>query len=1073
MKIFRINILFFVVIFLHFGANAQDIDYDFENIQLLCDNNKKTEVLSELNYYHKIASITNDTLALLKIYDYYIAVFELDTVNNNEKTFILKKIFLEKNYIKNHSQNKDIYYDLLETYNKLVDYYILRNEYYIAIDVYYSMINVAEVINDLEQIAKIFSEIGVLYQKSYNYSDALENFNKSKAIGRELADSIIVIDNIILTGDLFLHVGEYSNAIYKYYEAVVIAKFTDNLEEQSEAYVKLAEAFYILELYSKAIEYSNKSLDLYQDSSVVFDNLILLNRYIFLGKNYLALDSIDLAINNFNNALFIAQTNTDEKNIALIYSFLGIAHTKNSDYFLAKNFLSKSLLIRNKIGDSLDICRSKLAFGEFYFKKGDLAQAKFFLINAIKTAEKINNHVALKEISLLLAEIYEKEQNFEFAYKYHQLYVNANDSLFKNNNISVEKLEAEFEFRENNGQIKQEFNSLNKRKKELTIFVVLLAFLLLLFIVLVIFFVLKNKEASRSKLLIEKQKQIILKQYERFKMLSLVASNTDNSIFIVNSNWMIEWVNEALLALYKTTHYEIFTILKADYKKLTNGDIEAIKQTCLLDNQPYSFISNININGVKKWIQTTISPVIEDDVVVNLIGIETDITSLKIAQFEIQKQKKDIQYKNKLMDIYNQELKEQKEAIVAQNEELRQQQEELQAHTDLLEEYNHKLQRLSFVASETDNIVSIFDLDGNIVWVNKAFVKYTGYSLEEYISEYGQNIFSASTIDAIDYYFYTCLEQKRSVKYVSKLKTKFGKVIWVQTTLTPLKNKQGEVIEVVGIDADITDIKKAERKITEQHLEIKSSVEYAGRIQRSVLPMPIFIKAIFEKYFIFNRPRDIVSGDFYFTHFYNNKAIFALADSTGHGIPGAFMSLLGTMALKIVVTNLDKYEPSGLLENLNNEMIRLLHQRGHKTGSNDSIDMAFCVFDFEKHTLDFAGANIPLFIARKNTDAYSINRIKPNKATIGYDSLKKAFTVKSFKLENGDRIYLTTDGLNDQFGGINGKKLKRKGVVELLEQINKLDIEEQENALDTFMNNWMRKNDQVDDIMVVGIEYQK
>ena len=1072
MKTIKKHILLFLIFSLHFGLVAQTNDYDFAKIDSLYEQHRTKEVLAELNLYENIASQSNDTITLFKVYDCFINVFENDTVSDNEKKFILEKIFLLKSYLSSRPNEKNVQKDLIYAYNKLAYFYSKRREYYTAIDIYFRMIVISESIEEQAEVANIYSKIGIMFQRSKSYSDALENFKIAISQGRKLADSLIVVDNLILIGNLFAEIGDYSNAVYNYYEAVAIAEFVDDLKRKSNAYTQLAKIFYSLQLYDKAIEYSNKAIDLYGLEDTVFSDQTLMERYIFLGKNFLELDSVDLAINNFNNALYIAQKSGNERNIALIYSLLGVAHTQSEDYTLAEDFLKKSLLIRTQIGDSLDICKSKLAFGKFYFKTKDFSQAKFYLINADKTAQKIGNFVLVKEISLLLSNIFEAEQNFELALKYQQQSDVANDSLFKKNNfISIEKLEAEHEYRLNNNFIRQEVVTLSERKHELYVFILILVVLLIALFVLVVFFIFKIKEASRSKGLIEKQKQIILKQYERYKLLSLVASKTDNSIFIVNSDWIIEWVNDSLLKLYKTTHYEIFTKYKADFTKLTKGDLDLIKTTCLQEQHPYSYTSLVTINGTKKWIQTTISPIIEDHVVEKLIGIETDITSLKIAQLEIQKQKKDIEYKNKLMDIYNQELKEQKEAIVSQNEELRQQQEELKAHADLLEDYNKELQRLSFVASETDNIVYIFDLSGNLVWVNKAFVKHTGYSLDEYVQEFGKNIIEASTIESIDYYFYMCIEQKKSVKYVSELKTKYKKVLWVQTTLSPLKDKTGAVVEVVGIDADITEVKNAERKITEQNLEIKSSLEYAGRIQRSVLPMPIFVKAIFDKHFIFNKPRDIVSGDFYFVHYKNNKAVFALADSTGHGIPGAFMSLLGSMALKIVVSNSLNYDLNIILNNLNNEIIRLLHQRGHKKGSIDSIDMAFCVFDFEKNTLDYAGANIPMFLARKNSEEYLINRIKPSKATIGYDNISKLFTVNSFKLEKNDRIYLATDGLADQFGGFNNKKLKRKGITELLENLNTLPIEEQEDALDVFLSQWMGSNEQVDDIMVIGIEY--
>ncbi len=1065
-----------IIVFFVFSQNfifAQNNVFEFNKIDTLIKKNNFDLALYKLNDYTEIAKKNNDTLTLIDIYDYYIKIFEKDSLNNNEKKFILKKIILIKKHLKNSPQNTHLINELLKTYYKLSDLYILRKEYYTVLDIYLRMLPFAKRTTKKNDEAQIYSHIGLIYQKINDLKTAIYNFKKSTKIARKCGDSLIVFNNYMYIGDLYFETGHFSKAIYEYYEGLTIAKLSKSNKNEVIAYTRLGNTFFALELYKKAIEYTNNALKIYNNNDKIINQKLLLKKHTFLGKNYLKLDSTDLAIKHLNNALFIAQKLNNKKEIAKIYCLLGETHTKSEDYVLATDYLTKSFLIRKKIGDTSCIIKSDLAFGKLYLKLNNYSKAKYHLIDAYKKSKKLNKFNYIKESSFLLSKIFSSEQNYEKAYYYFKDHKKASDSMIKKTNfLSIERIEAQQKNRLSKEKMQSKLDYTKKSKKTLTILIIFLTVLVASLIILIIFFVYKNKEAKRNRNLVEKQKQIILKQYERYKLLSLVASHTDNSIFIVDDNWKIIWVNNSLLKLYKTTHYNIFTKSNADFKKLSQGDIDEIKESCVIKQKSISYTTLVEIKNEKKWIQTTISPIIEDEKVVNLIGIETDITTLKIAQLEIQNQKKDIEYKNKLMEIYNQELKQQKEAITAQNEELRQQQEELQAHADLLEEYNKELQRLSVVASETDNIVYIFDIQGNLSWVNNAFTKHTGYTLDEFIELYGANILEASSTKNISYYFYIAVEQKKSVKYVSKLKTKFGNDIWVQTTLTPLKNKKGQIIEVIAIDADITDIKKAEKKITEQNIEIKSSLEYAGRIQKSVLPMPIFLKAVFEKYFIFNKPRDIVSGDFYFLHYNTDKSILAVADSTGHGIPGAFMSLVGTMALKIVLTDLNTFNLNTILKRLNNEIIKFLHQRGDTKGTFDSIDMALCSFDFNNNTLDYSGANIPLYLSRKDkNDKYKISRIKPTKATIGYDTLKENFTIHSFNIEKGDTIYLASDGFPDQFGGDENKKLKRKGFMQLLENTSKLKIEDQEEALSNFLKKWIKSNDQIDDILVVGIKY--
>jgi serine phosphatase RsbU (regulator of sigma subunit) len=206
-------------------------------------------------------------------------------------------------------------------------------------------------------------------------------------------------------------------------------------------------------------------------------------------------------------------------------------------------------------------------------------------------------------------------------------------------------------------------------------------------------------------------------------------------------------------------------------------------------------------------------------------------------------------------------------------------------------------------------------------------------------------------------------------------------------------------------------------------------------------------------------------------HHHNDKTLVALADSTGHGIPGAFMSLLGTMALKIVMSKINFLNPNIILKLLNSEIIKLLHQRGNRTDTLDTIDIALCVFDFQSNMLEYAGANIPLYIARKNEQNQSIiSRIKPKKVSIGYDNITDSFTIHSFKLNKGDKIYLSSDGFSDQFGGEDNKKLKRCAFLEILKDMSEIQIDYQQDFLEDFLKKWMGNNEQVDDIMLFGLE---
>ncbi|MBN2892143.1 MAG: tetratricopeptide repeat protein [Bacteroidales bacterium] len=1072
-KIKKIAYIFLLFIASSITVFSQQKEFNFEIVDSLLQNSSDNSVLPILDEFLQFAQKTNDTVALIKIYDSYARFFEKDTTNDNEKKFLLQKIVYLKKISHYHEDDTSFLYELYKTYNRLALFYESEKEVYTAIDIYYRMLFISQDLSDLKLEANTNRLIGSAYHYLASYNKAISYYEKSLSLARKTGDSSIVFENLFLIGVVYYSSGNYSEAITSLYSALYVAEYLNNSSYKTLSYTEIAKIFFDLGFYEKASEFTNKSLELISINDV--NNDIAGNgiTYLFCGRNYFEMKDYEKAIECYEKALQIFNYLGNKNFLADVFSGLGQLYTETGEYDLADEYLTKSLLVRKKLGIQADLIDSYVAFGKYFMKLNDNTLAKYYLINAYKLATTLNNLKFIKESSVALYEINKIDGNYQEALLYLEAFKNSSDSIIKQNSfIYVEKIEIEQQYKRYNDEMVQKLEYLNSSKTRLILFIAFLSVALVLIVILSIFFIRKSKIASHQKNLIEKQKQIILKQYERYKMLALVASHTNNSIFIMDVDGKVVWVNDALLNIYQTSYYEIFEINKADFKKLTSFEnFDEIFNVCVENLKPYQYVIETFINGKKLWIQTEISPIIEGGVVTNLIGIETEITKIKKAEHEIEKQKKDIEYKNKLMEIYNQELKQQKEAIVTQNEELRQQQEELQAHTDLLKAYNIELQRLSVAASETDNVIYIFDLSGKLLWINNAFTKHTGYTFEDFIEANGDNILRASTFPDIAYYFFVCVEQKKSVRYISEFTTRFGKQIWVQTTLTPILEKDGQVKEIVAVDSDITDVKEAERKISSQNQEIKSSVEYAGRIQKSVLPLPVFVEAIFEKYFIFNKPRDIVSGDFYFVHYFNEKAVLALADSTGHGIPGAFMSLLGTMAFKIVMSKVQLLDPNIILKMLNNEMIKLLHQRGGKDEASDSIDVALCVFDFDKKLVEYAGANIPLYIVRPNeAEDIVVQRIKPSKVTIGYDKLSEPFTVHSFHLNKGDRIYMSSDGFSDQFGGQENKKLKRRSFMDLLRTLYPTPYYQQDEAFEMYLKEWMGPNEQVDDILVIGIE---
>ena len=276
------------------------------------------------------------------------------------------------------------------------------------------------------------------------------------------------------------------------------------------------------------------------------------------------------------------------------------------------------------------------------------------------------------------------------------------------------------------------------------------------------------------------------------------------------------------------------------------------------------------------------------------------------------------------------------------------------------------------------------------------------------------------------------------------------------------KKKANQILDLKNSKIEI-----AYNTIGLQHKDIKDSINYAKRIQEAILPPGKFIKEHLPNSFVFYSPKDIVSGDFYWVEPIDNKILFAAVDCTGHGVPGALMSIVGFNLLSKAVNEYHLSQPSLILDSLSNGIGKTLHQTDNDSEIKDGMDIALCSIDFNKKSLEYAGAFNPIYIIRNK----ELIQIQADKRPIGYhiNGQLEKYTNNEFNLQKGDTIYVFTDGYADQFGGEKGKKFKYKSLQNLLISIQDKDMEEQKNILvDTFIN-WKGKLEQVDDILIMGI----
>ena len=253
-------------------------------------------------------------------------------------------------------------------------------------------------------------------------------------------------------------------------------------------------------------------------------------------------------------------------------------------------------------------------------------------------------------------------------------------------------------------------------------------------------------------------------------------------------------------------------------------------------------------------------------------------------------------------------------------------------------------------------------------------------------------------------------------------------------------------------------------EIVEKTNDIVDSIKYAKRIQNTILPGEDKLNQIFKHdHFVLYKPKDIVSGDFYWAVKFDNKAIFSAIDCTGHGVPGAFVSIVGFNGLNRTVNEFKLRQPAAILDKLTELVVDTFSQSD--SNIKDGMDIAICSLDNESLKLEYAGANNPLVILRNK----EIIEIKADKQPIGDFDNRVPFTNHQIQLQSGDCVYVFSDGYMDQFGGPKGKKLKYKALKDLLIEVNDLDMKSQLKRLDDAFNEWKGDYEQLDDVCIIGV----
>ena len=290
--------------------------------------------------------------------------------------------------------------------------------------------------------------------------------------------------------------------------------------------------------------------------------------------------------------------------------------------------------------------------------------------------------------------------------------------------------------------------------------------------------------------------------------------------------------------------------------------------------------------------------------------------------------------------------------------------------------------------------------------------------------------------------------------------------------------KEKKILEEI-VTERTREVVTQKEQIAEKSKEITDSINYAKGIQDAILPSKEFIKQAFPESFILFKPKDIVSGDFYWMEKVEGRTLFAAVDCTGHGVPGAFVSMVGANGLNRSVKEYGITEPAKILDRLSALVEETFSKR------KDGMDIALCAIDAKQNTLEYAGANNPMYLIRANNillvmdgltiepsvrqDNHALYEIKADKQPIGSFEGRRNFSNRILELCANDIIYVFTDGYADQFGGPKGKKFKYSKLKELFITLYQKPMEEQKEVLDKAIEDWKGTHEQIDDICIVSV----
>jgi PAS domain S-box-containing protein len=746
----------------------------------------------------------------------------------------------------------------------------------------------------------------------------------------------------------------------------------------------------------------------------------------------------------------------DEKGLSITYYQLGVVYSDKSQFDKAIRYYLKSIKYKEKINDTIGIAQNLIGIGNIYNIQSDYQKALSYYQDAIDIYRRYNQKEDLSSVYNNIGAVYFNQQQYDSAIDYYlksaELYKQINDNynlpyLYSNIGI-VYQLNKDFNTAFKYYFLAKQLLEKNEDKYGIAVIYCNLASI--------------NKETKKYHNAIA----FAIKSLELAKEIEVLDLQKLSYDVLYSSYDSLGNIGKAYKyhLLYKTINDSIFNLENSN--KIL--ELQTSYETEQKEKEIQAQKVELEIRQIK--IER------RDYLIIGFLAGFIIITVFIIIIIKLYNDKK---RKNHTLEIQKSQIEQQNHEIQAQAENLQDAYDELDVKSKLiilqsenLERINKELEKLSIVASETDNLVLIMDKNGKFEWANPAFERFHGYTLEAYISSHSDNIFDTSNNPDIKKIVEKVIETQKSIEYESYITNSEGQVKYIQTTITPIiDNETKAITKLIAIDADITKIKDSQVKINNQNKLITDSIIYAQTIQQAILPIKDKTDDMFDS-FIFFRPKDIVSGDFYwFADFpEDNEIIVGVIDCTGHGVPGAFMSMIGNNMLHEIVIQKEIKDPAKIIYELDKGVIHRLKQE--YTDNMDGMDLVICKINYngDKRTIEYCGASRPLIYYSQNKEDLMID--KGWCKTVGgvhFMQDKLHYTTRSIELDKGDFLYLTSDGFISQMN-TDMKRFGSKKFLQLLKNIAKHDFGKQQQILEKEFAEFKLQTEQYDDVTVWGIK---